>query len=884
MQKSRVIVILFFCFFVFLPQKNVVPFSNAGQSLAKLDCMIKASDQIAIINGEREITFRQFLSRAAHFAHLCPHGQTTKTLIFSENREGWLYALYGAWAAESVVVPIDAAATAHDVAYIINDCTPEAVWTSREREPLLREAIGMTGRSVDILLIDDHEDVEPSTAEALPEIALPETALALICYTSGTTGSPKGVMLSFGNILSMVDAVWKEVPIFAHDTRTIVLLPLHHVLPLVGTAFIPMVVGCGVAICPSLAAADIMGTLQRGKIGIMVGVPRLWQTLFRGIKGKIDANVVTRALYRLCDRVQSRRLSRFVFQSVHKKMGGHLRYCISGGAALDADTARGLKTLGISVLEGYGMTETSPIIAFTRPDDIRPGCVGMPMPSVEVKLVDDELCARGKNVMKGYYNRPEETAAFIDADGFVHTGDLATIDDHGRITITGRKKEIIVLSNGKNVNPAEIEEKIEHYSGIVKEAAVTEADDLLKLIVVPQDEWAKGKTLSEMETAIKDEVLQEYNQSVAPYKKIMSIMVYQGELPRTRLEKLQRFRLKEILAGANLPQSDSPTSSLPPLPSEVGTPEYRIIADFIASEKHVVVHPDDNLETDLAMDSLDKVALQGFIEQSFGVKFSADQITAFRNVGQLAEQITESKTHIDVEGIDWRRLLTRPAEGLRLPHMALTGILFTRLCRWLYRIMFSSQAFGTENIPAKGPFILAPNHQSFLDAPLVVAHIDSATLRNTYFYAKKDHVRGAFMRMLARNHNVVIMDMSTLKDSIRALGQILLEGKNLVIFPEGTRTPTGAVGTFKKTFAILAHELQVPIVPVRIEGAFEAWPRQRRFPKPHRVTVTYLPPIWPTAAKENLPATAPNANDAYTELAALVRNAVVNAETPQSAS
>lgn len=829
--------------------------------------MIKPSDKTAIIVGEREISFNEMLQYASLYAQQSPQGKETKSIIFSENREGWLYALYGVWAAHSIVVPVDASATVGDLAYIMHDCTPEAIWTTRDKAEHVQAAIRQAGVEMTVLFIDDFEGAALSPpSEGLGEVPVADTArdeaeTALICYTSGTTGSPKGVMLSFGNILAMANAVWKEVPIFSQETRTIILLPLHHILPLVGTAFIPMVVGCGVAICPSLAAADIMGTLQRGKIGLMVGVPRLWQTLFRGIKAKIDANAITRALYKMCDRMQSRTLSRIIFKSVHQKMGGHLQYCISGGAALDPDTAFGLKTLGITVLEGYGMTETSPIISFTRPGDIRPGCVGFPMPSVEVKLVDGELCARGKNVMQGYYNRPEETAAIIDSEGYVHTGDLATIDEAGRITITGRRKEIIVLSNGKNVNPVEIEEKLEHYDSIVKEAAVTEDNDLLKAIIVPQPDWAKDRTDAEIEADLKREVLQPYNTTVENYKKVMSLFVFHGELPRTRLEKLQRFKLKDILASNGATTAEAALETI----VEPTTEEYRIIADFIATEKHIKVRPTDNLETDLAMDSLDKVALQGFIEQSFGVKFTADEITAFRDVKELTERLAESKTHIDVEGIDWQKLLTRPAKDLHIPHMATTGIIFTRLCKAVYRLMFKSEAFGLENIPTHGPVILAPNHQSFLDAPLVVSHIDTPTLRNTYFYAKKDHVRGAFMRMLAHNHNVVIMDMSTLKDSIRALGQILSDGKNLVIFPEGTRTHTGHVATFKKTFAILAKELNVPIVPVRIEGAFEAWPRTKKFPRRHKVTVTYLPPIQPTSG------------ESYEQLAERVRQAVVTA-------
>lgn len=823
--------------------------------------LINPSERIAIMSGDREISFSNMLRHITHFSHQTPAGKGTKTLIMSENREGWFYAAYAIWNNKGTVVPVDAGNTAHDVAYIINDCHPQAIWTSRSKESLVREAIAEAGWEMQVLLIDEHEMADIK-GEEVAQITYEDDDTCLICYTSGTTGSPKGVMLSYENVMANVRSVSEEVPILTPERRLIVLLPLHHVLPLVGSLLIPMVVGSGVAISPSLTGPDIMATLQKGKIGAMIGVPRLWQTLFRGIKAKIDSKAITRTLYNICERVQSRTLSRLIFSSVRAKMGGHLDYCVSGGAALDHETAMGLKTLGLDVLEGYGMTETAPIIAFTRPDDIRPGCVGLPMPSVEVKLVDGELCARGRNVMQGYYNRPEETAEIIDKDGFVHTGDLATIDEAGRITITGRKKEIIVLSNGKNVNPSEIEEKLEHFQEIVKECAVTQQGDMLVAIIVPQDSWKEGKGDSEMEEIIKRDVLQPYNETVAPYKKLMSLFVYHGDLPRTRLDKLQRFKLQELLKGNARPEQPKSME-----PEEKGTPEYEILKEYIRQEKRIEVHPTDNLETDLAMDSLDKVALQGFIEQSFGMKISADEIIRHKTVAGLAEHVAQAKTRMEAaEDLNWHDILnmnSKPTE--KLSEMPVIGRTFTALCRGIYRLMFHPEVKGVENIPTDRPVIFAPNHQSYIDGPLVVTSFSKSTLCKTYFYAKKEHIKNPISRFIARNHNVVVMDMSTLKESISHLAEILQQGGNLVIFPEGTRTHDGRVGTFKKTFAILAKELNIPVVPVRIDGAFEAWPRNKKLPRLHQVSVEYLPLI------------TPQSDESYDDLAARVRKAIENA-------
>lgn len=833
---------------------NVTLPSRDGETL------VKPHNRVAIISPDRKISFTGLLRYASLFASHTP-GKGTKTLIVSENREGWIYAIYGIWKNEGVLVPVDAASTADDIAYIINDCEPEAVWTSETKLPLVEEAIEKSGKSLKILMIDDYERADISEQE-VAEIPLRLADTACICYTSGTTGSPKGVMLSFTNIMENVKAISVEVHIFDDERRTLILLPLHHVLPLVGTAVMPLVIGGGVAICPSLSGPDIMATLKRGEVGIMIGVPRLWQTLFRGIKAKIDANPVTRKLYEMCEKAQNRTLSRTIFKSVRDKMGGHITYLVSGGAALDHETAIGLKTLGLDLLEGYGMTEASPMIAFTRPGDIVPGSVGLAIPGSEVCIINGEICARGKNVMQGYYNRPEETAAIIDQNGWLHTGDMGRIDEQGRIFITGRMKEIIVLSNGKNVNPTEIEFKLEHYSDIVKEAAVAQDGDMLKAIIVPQTVWAMEKSVEEMEELIKKEVLQPYNLTVAPYKKLMSLMVYQGELPRTRMEKLQRYKLNAIINQANAEAAD--TESKPQQEEDGNTyPEYKILREYIAKEKHCEVHPTSALETDLAMDSLDKVALQGFIEQTFGVAMQTDVLAAFPNVGAIAEYLAEKKTRMEVEDIDWHKLLHKESSHLKLPKTSALMLNFAKTFRFVAKKMFDYEILGTENIPENGPFILAPNHQSFLDAPLAVAGLSDEVIHSIYFYAKKDHIQGPLMKYLASTNNIIIMDMSTLSDSIQLLGEVLKQGKNICIFPEGTRTRDGKVGEFKKTFGILAKEINVPIVPIRITGAYEAMPRGRFLPRCHKVTVEYLPVI------------VPQENDTYESLSEKTREAIM---------
>lgn len=813
------------------------------------DNKVKPTDRTAIVTADDEISYARMLEQVRQYARYTPGDKGAKTLILAENCVEWIYSFLSVWQNSGIAIPVDASSTAGDVAYILDDARPDAVWVNAQTEAVVRRAMEQSGVEAAILRMDalGQSSVRPHAATGVEGISFEDTDVAVILYTSGTTGFPKGVMLTFKNLLVNIDAITagKGVPIYCPDSSTLVLLPLHHIFSLAGTLVAPMFSGSRMVLCPAMAGPEIMASLERGRVTIMLGVPRLWQTLFYGIKKKIDASWAGRAMYALCKAVGSRRLSRMVFAAVHRQMGGHLIYCVSGGAALDTEIGEGLRTLGISVLEGYGMTETSPMISFTRPGDIIPGCSGLPLPCCDCKIIDGEICVKGDNVMKGYYNRPQETAALFDENGYLHTGDLARLDEKGRIYITGRKKEIIVLSNGKNVQPMEIEFKIEKYDKYVRECAVSYHRDKLVAVIVPQADVARGRTDAELEALLKHEVLEPYNNEALNYKKVMSVFVLHTPLPRTRLSKIQRFRVLDMLEHG-LGHSASGASA--PV-DEPQTPEYRIMRDYIRREKHLdVVRPTDHLETDLGLDSLDRVSMQEFIEQTFGAEVNADTILSFSTLQALVEHISGQKTRTEVvEDVDWHNLLTGTEAVLpSRPTMLLP--MFAGAMEVFCRLYFRLSVKGRANIPAAGPFILAPNHQSFIDGPIVTSGLTWKSLDDCYFFATEEHVRSSVRKYMARRCNVILMQRSNLKTSILNMAQVLRAGKSLVIFPEGRRTNTGELGTFKKTFAILARELQVPIVPVRITGAFEALPRHRSVPCPHKVTVEYLPPFLPDAS------------------------------------
>lgn len=797
---------------------------------------LQRHDKAALIWQDQTVSFDQLLSRVGAFAEALPVAPGDRVVIFAENRCEWAYAFYAAWRRGGIVVPVDAMSTAEEVAHILRDAAPTVACHSETTRAVFAEALAQVEQPPAVFSLDElatttaQREVAP---EALPE-ADPDTT-AVIIYTSGTTGSPKGVMLSFGNLESNLRSVSEDVPIYRAADRVLVLLPLHHILPLQGTLLMPLSLGATSVFSPSIASEDIIATLQKHAITLIIGVPRLFTLIRNGIKGKINQSKIAKLLFGLAEKVDSLAFSRLVFGSVQRKFGGHVRYMPCGGAAIDEDVIRDFRTLGFQILCGYGMSETAPMISFTRPDSHRTGAAGQIMPANEVRIVDGEITVRGANVMQGYFRRPEETAEAMQ-DGWLHTGDLGHVDEDGYIFITGRKKELIVLPNGKNINPAEIETKLVAMSPAVAEAGVVMFNGTLQLLLLPNFAFLKEQGVLNIEEYLRWHVVDKYNRKASPYKRLLKLSIVKEPLPKTRLGKLKRHELDQMMREQ--------TRDRAPV-AEPDSEAYRAIRDYLAAEAKQPVHPDDHLEIDLALDSLQKVALQTFLESAFGVAFSEQDLIDCSTPAKLAARVEEQGTSLTSTVVRWGEILREKVQ-VKLPRSGFTHVWINRSARLFLRTYFRLRGQGLENLP-EGPCILAPNHQSFLDGLLVSTFLGKQTLKRTYFYAKAEHIRRWWLKLLARTNNVIVTDINrNLKESLQKLAAALKEGRNVIIFPEGTRSRDGSLGDFKKTFAILGLELNVPIVPIAIKGAYEAMPAGRWLPKPFRhIDVTFLPPVYP---------------------------------------
>lgn len=493
------------------------------------------------------------------------------------------------------------------------------------------------------------------------------------------------------------------------------------------------------------------------------------------------------------------------------------------------------------------------MITFNRPGRERVGTPGQRLESVQIEIVDGEILAKGPNIMQGYYNRPKETEQILEG-GWLHTGDLGYLDNDGYLHITGRKKEIIVLSNGKNINPVELEENIMAASPIVKEVAVTEYNGVLHALVGIDYNEVHNLEIDDVKNYLKETFFPEFNARQSAYKRVMQFTVIDEPLPRTNLGKIQRFKLQDLI------KSDTKKPVTQPEPT---FEEYVAIKRFIEEQTNFQVSANQHIEYDIALDSLGKVGLIEFILQSYGVTLTDSELVAFSNLKALASFVAEHKTKFQVETVNWSLILKEKVQ-LKLPKTSVTQNIIRNASKALFKLIFRFNGEGSEQIP-QGPCIIAPNHQSFFDGLFVASFIKSAIMRKTYFYVKKKHVKGKFLQRMARRNNVIVMDLHNgLKESIQKLAELLKCGRNVIIFPEGTRTKDGSIGEFKKTFAILSAELNVPVVPVAISGAYEALPRGKHLPRLFsKVNVRFLKPIYPLGYT-------------YDSLCATVRNSIGN--------
>ena len=714
------------------------------------------SDKKALITSQGDITYSQLLKSIQQFAQLYANKGYTKVAIYAENSPSWIYAFYAALQNDCIAIPIDFLASAEDVAYIIDDCQPELLFISSGMTELFAKVDLKTQHKPEVLVFEEIA-IDESTSESQWLAPEDDNTTAVIIYTSGTTGSPKGGDAFVHQHQGKYECGYRMWHFYPRPPGDWFSCRFTTFFRWSGRLWFPFMLETTIAIAPSMQSADLMKTFADNEVGVFLGVPRLYELMYRGIKAKIDQSAIARFLYWLVLKTKNRKLGKTLFKKVHEGFGGHLQYMISGGAALNKEVGTFFYALGFDIMEGFGMTEAAPMIAFPRPGNIVIGATGQTLPGLTVEIRDGEIVAKGPSIMKGYYNRVEETAEVIK-DGWLYTGDLGYLDKNGFLYITGRKKEIIVLPNGKNINPVDIEMKLDGYSGAIKEAGVFLHNEMLHAVILPDFNFLSENGIEDINQYFRDVVISPFNAEMSSYKRIMQFTLVNSELPRTRLSKLQRFKFEELLVQKEKKKTAS---------DEPDTEEYHAIKSFIESQVDMDILPDHHLVFDISMDSLSKLSLIDFIEKSFGIKLDEEQLLKFPSIRKIAEHIQSNKLfHKTDQDSGWAGDLKDDSDVI-LPKTSFLLHPIVNAVRGVFRLFFQFEGKGMENIP-DGPCFFAPNHESKLDAFLVLSYLDKPTLKNTFSYAKKDHVKSWVRRFVASRSNVIVMDLSKdLKHSIQ---------------------------------------------------------------------------------------------------------------------
>ena len=821
---------------------------------------IKNEDKLAFVDFEdNKVSFVELIKRVRYFSNeVLKNIDSPHALIIMENRPEWVYSFYSVWDKKEVNVVLDASSNPNEIAYVINDSQPKTIICSDFSEERILEAITIANYQDKARIINiDKENIDfNSIGSEYDNVTLqnPEgDETAVMLYTSGTTGSPKGVMLSSNNIIGEIDGIVEKDVLQAND-QMIALLPFHHILPLMATLLLPLREGASIVFVEKIASKEILDVLEKNNISVMVGVPRVFKLFYDSIKQQIQAKFITRKIYAIAEKINSKRFSRMIFSKVHKKFGGHLNVMVSGGAKLDPEIATFFNVLGFTVCEGYGLTETSPVLAVNSIKYNKVGTVGKGLYNTELKIVDEELWVKGPQIMKGYYNKPEKTAEVMTEDGWFKTGDLAEIDKDGYLTIRGRKNSMIVLSNGKNIDPETVENKIMGLSGpLIKEIGILGHEDKLAAIIVPDLLEFRKQGINNIQTYLKD-IIENYNLTASNYKKVLDYKLVEDELPKTRLGKTKRFMLPELY------KKDEKVKEKVEEPQ---TQEYQAVKEFVAKLKGFEPGPEENLELDLGMDSLDKVELLAYVESTFGIKIDEEKFAEMPNLKLLSEYISEKAEFFMNSEVDWKKIIDKaPNREIK------NGWLINALRPLIYVIlkMYFRLKIDRTNKISDEPQIFVSNHQSFVDALVLGALIPSKIQKKTFFLAINWYFKKGIMKYVADNGNIILVDIDkNVKETVEEIAVHIKNGKNVLIFPEGARTKNGKVGKFKKVFAIIAKELNVDVQCLGIKGGYEAYSRFMKFPLPKRIEVTVLEKIKPEGTYEEIRERAENIIKNYAE-------------------
>lgn len=831
-----------------------------------------------MVQGEKEERFtygevHRYAARVGSFLLRAGVKPKDRVLLVSENRPEWAMSYFGILRAGATAVPVDPELSEAEVVNIARRAKATACLVSEEAAqslPGLFKALSSAELPTQVHSLAQAmggDDTQPDRIGPVRKMASADDVASLI-FTSGTTGQPKGVMLTHRNFTSLVAKLASTFDLGVGDGLLSV-LPLHHTFEFSCGFLMPFSRGAEVTYIDELTSDRLGEVFESGRVTAMIGVPALWQLLHRkmtqeiaakptlveqGIKALMAANAELRNR-------QSVNLGKLLFWPVHRKLGGKMRFLVSGGSALPDEVHKAFHALGFQITEGYGLTEAAPVLAVGELSHKRqPGSVGRALPGIELRIDQPdnegigEVLAKGPNVMAGYFEDRDATDAIIQ-DGWLRTGDLGRIDAEGKLYLLGRKKDVIIDANGKNVYPDELEDLYGNHKSIKELSIVGLPDEAggekVACLCVP--DYGTGDGARPRDEVRRD--IEEHFKSISAempfYRRVKLLRLWDGELPRTTTRKVKRKQVVEELRRLERASSSGEKARQAVAAASSATGQggvaswlYPLLAE-VAQKPVADIRPETQLATELGFDSLMLTELSVALEQA-GVPVGAvEDLTQVQTVDDLRKLVASagkrsaaSETSKAAEKTE-KELLTGEAkeEEKEIPVPDLVATLGRSLLSFgqkvLYGGVFDVKVTGKSFIPQGKNFLVIANHASHLDMGLVKVVLGDQGERLTALAARDYFFDTPLKRAYFENFtNLIPMDRSgSLRESLRLAGEALNQGYNLLIFPEGTRSPEGRLLEFKPTLGFLALTYKVDVLPLYLKGTYDALPKGAMFPK-----------------------------------------------------
>jgi long-chain acyl-CoA synthetase len=820
-----------------------------------------------------------------------------RVALIGENHPCWAIAYLGTVYHGAVIVPLDPHGEIETITNFLENSEAKVAFLSPDMTGKFQQIEEKLGRHIPTVVwnleqstngfqrFEDWSKTEypESFANAVP-IAKGDDA-ALMIYTSGTTGTPKGVPLSHGNIVAELDAINQVIKLSEQD-RILSLLPLFHVYLQIVNLWIATTYGCEAGYLKELSPDELTKAMKEFKPTILTTVPRLWylfhKKIFDAVKGQsttvqrlFKTMLAANSFFRDSLKIN---LGKKFFGKVHDGFGGNLRVAISAGSRFDSDVAIDFHKLGFTILQGYGLSETSGAATATYENDNRVGSVGKPMFNAEIKIDEPnsegigEVLIKGGMVFNGYYKNPTATAEAFTSDGWFRSGDLGQLDKDGHLYIVGRQKDVIVLPNGKNVHPEDLEVNYLKTPFVAELAVLGVKDDSIgvkgaeKLIavVVPDFEYLKQAKIANSYETIRW-TLDSLGRDLPEYQRVREYIVRAEPLPRTATRKIKRFQLQKEIESGTLETSqarDEKTWTLSDADKLiVNSPAGRALLSAVKQQKSDLetLHPQMNLEIDLGLDSLARAEVFASLEQVFGVEFDSEQATAALTAQEVVNLIEKTANLENFKGdleanFNWGKIVREADDDIpevrnvlkNRPVFSFIGFLILKVAYLFCKVFLRLEVTGIEELKKlERPFLISPNHQSYLDGFIVPATYPYSILRQIFHVGASELFKGFFTSNFAKLTNIVPIDADTqLLKAMKAGAIGLKNGKILNIYPEGERAYDGELHPFKKGAVILSTELNYPIIPVALDGLHKVWARDSNKIRLAKVKIRFGKPLY----------------------------------------